>query len=100
MMVLDPENEGLYRVLRAEFDAAYEGMKNSSREFSGILMMLPGVLCPEERKTRKDAAAQAYEDAHQHFLASVRDLNDFLLGHMISSGATPQAATQMAAAQH
>ena len=52
-------NENCYRSLRAEFDCAYKEMMDSSREFTAVLMNARAELSPEERRARKDKAAQA-----------------------------------------
>jgi hypothetical protein len=84
----NPASENVYRSLRADFDAAYKNMTDSSREFSAALMDVTAELSPEERRARTDSAAQAYEDAHERFLAAVRKLSEFMIGQMISSRST------------
>jgi hypothetical protein len=78
-------NENLYRSLRADFDAAYRNMTDTSREFSAVLMDVTAELSPEDRRARTDNAAQAYEDAHERFMAAVARLSKFMIGQMVSS---------------
>jgi hypothetical protein len=84
--------ENSYGSLRADFDAAYKRMTDSSREFNAVLMTVPAGLSPEENRARKDGAAQAYEVAHERFLAAVAKLNEFMIGQIISSRAGIQVA--------
>ena len=78
-------SENRYQSLRVDFDAAYRKMRDSSREFSAILMTVPAGLSPEERQARKDAAALAYEEAHERFMAAVAKLNQFMVAQIIAS---------------
>jgi hypothetical protein len=82
-----PAKEICYVSLRADFDAAYKRMMDSSREFNAILMTVPAGLSLEAQQARKDSAAQAYEDAHERFIAAVGKLNKFMIGQIISSRA-------------
>jgi hypothetical protein len=79
------ESESRYGLLRADFDAAYKSMTDSSREFSAVLMDVTAELSPEERRARTDSAGQAYEAAHERFMAAVAKLSKFMIGQMISS---------------
>jgi hypothetical protein len=83
-------NQSRYGCLRAEFDAAYKRMMDSSREFNAILMTVPAGLSPEAQQARKDSAAQQYEDAHERFMAAVAKLNQFMISQIISSRAALQ----------
>lgn len=85
-----------YSYLRADFDAAYKKMMDSSREFNAILMSVPAGLSPEAQQARKNAAAQAYEDAHERFMAAVAKLNEFMIGQIISSRAALQPVSSPA----
>jgi hypothetical protein len=85
-------NENCYRTLRAEFDCAYKEMTDSSREFSAILMNTPAGLSAEERRERKDQAAQVYDDAQARFRVAVRKLNEFMIGRIVSSRSAIQLA--------
>jgi predicted metal-dependent hydrolase len=78
-------SENLYRSLHADFDAAYKNMTDSSREFSAVLMDVTAELSPEERRSRTDSAAQAYQDAHERFKAAVSKLTEYAIGQIISS---------------
>jgi hypothetical protein len=80
--------ENIYRSLRADFDAAYKNMTDASREFTAVLMTVPSGLSPQEQQVRKDSAAQAFEDAHDRFMAAVAKLNKFMIGQIISSRST------------
>jgi len=85
-------NENCYRSLHAEFDCAYREMMDSSREFTAVLMNVPPGLAPEDRRARKDRAAQAYDDAQARFRLAVRTLNDFMIGQIVSSRSAIQLA--------
>jgi hypothetical protein len=78
-------SENLYRSFRADFDAAYKKMTDSSREFNAVLMDVTADLSPEERRARTDRAAQAYQDAHDQFMAAVAKLSEFMIAQMIAS---------------
>jgi len=84
--------ESHYHSLRADFDAAYRKMMDLSREFNAVLMTVPAGLLPEERQTRKRRAAQAYEAAHEEFLAAVARLHRFMIDRIISSHDALQSA--------
>lgn len=58
---------------------------DSSREFSAILMTVQAGLSPEERQARKDAAARAYEEAHERFMVVVAALNQFMVAQIVAS---------------
>jgi|SRR5271169_4729531 len=81
-------SEDLYRALRADFDAAYKEMTESSREFNAVLMDVTAGLSPEERRERNASAAQAYEDSHERFMHAVRKLNEFMVDRIIASRST------------
>jgi hypothetical protein len=78
-------SENRYRCLRGDFDSAYKGMMESSREFNVLLMNVTAGLSREERQARKDSAAQAYEDAQERFRVAVASLNEFMIGQIVSS---------------
>jgi hypothetical protein len=91
--------ETRYRSLRGDFDSAYKSMMDSSREFNVVLMDVSAGLSQEERRARKDRASQAYENAHERFMVAVANLNEFMIGRIISSrssiqlvGRTPSSA--------
>ena len=88
--------ENPYQALRADFETAYQKMIDSSREFNAVLMNLSSALSQEERRSRTDHAAQAYEDAYQCFLTSVRRLDEFRIAQIISSHAAIQPAAARA----
>ena len=91
--------ENRYHSLRADFDAAYKRMMDSSREFNAVLMTVPAGLSPEERQARRDRAAVAYEDARRWFMAAVENLHRFMIGRIVSShDALQPAAPQPVAA--
>jgi hypothetical protein len=72
------EDEALWDSRFAEFHAAYEKMKGLSREYTAVLMMSPpGILSPEEHRARLDKAGQAYQAAHEDFMAAVRNVHRF-----------------------
>lgn len=77
--------ESHYHSLRADFDAAYRKMTDLSREFNAVLMTPPSELSPQERQARKGRAAQAYEAAHEEFLAAVARLHRFMIDRIIAS---------------
>ena len=83
-------SQNTYGSLRADFDAAYKKMMDSSREFNAILMTVPAGLSPEAHQARKNSAAQTYEDAHERFMAAVAKLHEFMIGRIISSRAALQ----------
>ncbi len=74
-----------YHELRADFEAAYKKMMDLSREFNTVLIIVPAELSPEERHTRKSRAAQAYEEAHEQFMAAVARLHRFMIDRIVSS---------------
>jgi|HubBroStandDraft_1064217.scaffolds.fasta_scaffold268963_1 hypothetical protein len=78
-------SENRYRSLRADFEASYKNMTDSSREFSAVLMDVTAELSREERRARTDSAAQVYQDAHDRFMTAVSKLTEFMIGHIISS---------------
>jgi hypothetical protein len=78
-------SENLYRSFRADFDVAYKKMTDSSREFNAVLMDVRADLPPEERRARTDRAAQAYQDAHDQFMAAVAKLSEFMIAQIVSS---------------
>jgi hypothetical protein len=78
-------SEDLYHALRADFEAAYKDMMESSREFNAVLMNGTDGLSPEERRARNGSAARAYEDAHERFMHAVRKLNEFMIDRIIAS---------------
>jgi len=80
-------SENSYGSLRADFNAAYKKMTDSSREFNAVLMTHPAGLSAEAQQARKDGAARAYEDAHEQFMAAVTKLNEFMIARIISSRA-------------
>jgi hypothetical protein len=78
-------SESIYRSLRADFDAAYKNMTDTSRQFTAVLMDVAAERSSEERRARTDSAAQAYEDSHDRFMAAVAKLNKFMISQIISS---------------
>lgn len=82
-----------YGCLRAEFDASYKTMVETSREFNAVLMTIPIGLSPEAQQVRKGNAARAYQEAHRQFLAAFARLNEFMIGQIISSRAALQPPT-------
>ena len=85
-------NEGQYRTLLASFDAAYRNMKNASEDFNSALLEASAGPPPHEGRSRIDRASRAYEDAREEFQLAVAMLNVFLIGQIISSRSTIQAA--------
>lgn len=85
-------SENLYRSLRSDFDAAYQNMMNSSREFNAVLTNVSAGLSPQQRRARTASAAQAYEEAHERFMTAVRNLNEFMIRRIISSRSAIQVA--------
>ncbi len=83
-------SQNRYGLLRADFDAAYKSMTDSYKQFNAVLVSVPPGLSPEAKQARKDSAAQAYEDAHERFMAAVAKLNEFMIGQIISSRAALQ----------
>lgn len=85
-------SQNRYGCLRADFDAAYKKMMDSSREFNAVLVTVPAGLSPDERQARKGHAAQVYEDAHEQFMAAVAKLHEFMVRQIILSRAALQPA--------
>jgi hypothetical protein len=90
--------ESHYHSLRADFEAAYRKMMDLSREFNAVLTTVPAGLSPEERQSRKNRVALAYEDAHEQFMAAVARLHKFMIDRIVSSHnilqpAQPQSAS-------
>jgi hypothetical protein len=86
-------NEGQYHTLLASFDAAYRNMKNSSEGFNSVLLGVPAEFPEQEGRSRIDRASRAYENAREEFQCAVAKLNEFLIGQIISSRSTIQAAS-------
>ena len=92
--------ESHYHSLRADFDTAYRKMMDLSREFNAVLTTVPAGLSLDERQARKSRAAQAYETAHEEFLAAVARLHKFMIDRIIASRdalqpARPQPGTSL-----
>ena len=85
-------NKIQYRTLLANFDAAYRNMKNSSEDFNNALLEGSAGPPPQEGRSRVDRACRAYEDAREEFQLAAAMLNVFLIGQIVSSRSTIQAA--------
>ena len=85
-------NKGQYRALLASFDAAYRNMKSSSGEFNNALLEVAAGPPPHEERSCVDRASMAYEAAREEFQLAAAMLNVFLIGQIISSRSTIQAA--------
>jgi len=75
-------------------------MMDLSREFNAVLTTVPVGLSLEERHARKSRASQAYEAAHEEFLAAVARLHRFMIDRIIASRdalqpAQPQPGTSL-----
>jgi|SRR5579863_6667934 len=75
----------LYRILIANFDAAYRNLKNSLEAFNNALEEVPTGLTHYKERSPIDRACRAYEDARQEFLIAVGSLNEFLIDEIIAS---------------
>jgi hypothetical protein len=88
-------SENQYRILRANFEAAYQEMKAASSDYNAVLIATPLGITAEERRARKDRAAQVYEEAHDRFMTAVRTLHEFLVDQIVAShSAFPPALIQ------
>jgi hypothetical protein len=85
-------NASHYRTLLANFDAAYRNKKNSSEDFNKALLEFSAGPPPHEGRSRIDRASTAYENAREEFTFAVARLNEFLIGQIVSSRSTIQAA--------
>jgi hypothetical protein len=96
MTVLAPESRSVngsqYCILLANFDAAYRNMKNASEDFNNALAEVSGGLAQHEGRSRIEGASRAHENAREEFMFAVAKLNEFLIGQIISSRSTLQAA--------
>lgn len=78
-------DETLYRHLLAEFETAHQAMKDSSREYTAVLMTTPSEgLTAEERRAGLDSAAETYRAAQEHFVAAARNLQEFTIASIAS----------------
>jgi hypothetical protein len=87
-------NQSQYRTLLANFDAAYRNMKNASEDFNNALLEVAAGPPPREGRSRIDRASMAYEAAREEFQLAVAMLNVFLIGQILASRPTVQAAAE------
>jgi hypothetical protein len=85
-------SQSQYRTLLADFDAAYRQLKELSEDFNNALAEASAGQYQHEGRSRIDYAGRAYEDAREEFMFAVRKLNEFLIGQIVSSRSSIQAA--------
>ena len=85
-------NTSHYRTLLASFDAAYRNKKKSSEDFNKTLLEFSAGPPSDEGRSHIDRASTAYEDAREEFMLAMAKLNEFLIGQIVSSRSTIQAA--------
>src|SRR4051812_39189838 len=76
-----------YGTLLANFQTAYQNMKDSSARFNAAVMTAPSGLSESERTSNIGAAAGVYENARDEFLLAAHSLNEFMIGNIVDRSA-------------